>query len=330
MTNDTIQLRDIYLARQRIAGVARKTPLLTSPVMSEHLAASVYLKYEGVQETGSFKIRGAANKLLSLTEEERRRGVIAFSTGNHGRAVAYVAKRLGIRAVICLSRRVPGFRVEAMRQLGAQVEVHGASQDETYDHALQLQKEQGLTMINPFDDPQVIAGQGTIGLELLEALPDVDTVLVPLSGGGLIAGIALALKSADPNIRVLGVSMGCAPAMYHSLKAGRPVEVPEQDSLADALLGGIGLDNRYTFAMTRQYVDEVILVSEPEIAAGMAWILNHHRLVAEGSGAVGISALLQGRTGPLGERVAVVVSGNNVEIAKLTAVAGQRHLQAGR
>ncbi len=244
-------LRDIYLARQRIAGLARRTPLVRSAGLSERTGAAVYLKPESLQETGSFKIRGAANKLLSLTAEERARGVVAVSSGNHGRAVAYVAQQLGVRAVICVSERVPAGKVEAIRRLGAELVVHGASYDEAEAHSLRLQAERGLTRVDPFDDPAVIAGQGTIGLELLEDLPQVETVVVPLSGGGLISGIAIALKAANPAIRVIGVSMDRAPVMVHSLRAGRLLELPEEDTLADALAGGIGLDNRYTFRLVQ-------------------------------------------------------------------------------
>ncbi|MCK8601436.1 hydroxyectoine utilization dehydratase EutB [Desulfoferrobacter suflitae] len=321
MQQSEISLKEIYRAKERISSIAWQTPLIPSPSLSELTGDSVYLKYEGLQPTGSFKIRGAANKLLSLSEEEKSRGVIAFSTGNHGRAVAAVAKQLGIRAVICLSNRVPQYRVEAMRQLGAEVAVHGVSQDEAYAYAIELQREQKLTMIKPFDDPFIIAGQGTIGLELMEDRPDIDTAIVPVSGGGLVAGIAFALKSADPSLRVIGVSMECAPAMYHCLKEGRPVEIEEKDSLADALLGGIGLDNRYTFPMTQTYVDDMVLVSEDEIARGMFFALDKHHLVVEGSGAVGIAALLSGKTANLGKNIAVVMSGSNVDIALLTRIA---------
>ena len=323
MQDNDFSLRDIYTAKNRIGSIAQKTPLIFSSSLSELTGSSVRLKYEGLQPTGSFKIRGAANKLLSLTDKEKSRGVIAFSTGNHGRAVAAVARQLGIRAVICLSMRVPQYRVDAMRQLGAEVAVHGVSQDEAYEHALKLQREQSLTMIKPFDDPFVIAGQGTIGLELLDDLPAIDTAVVPVSGGGLIAGIAFALKSAHPSIRVIGVSMECAPAMYHCLKAGHPVEIEEKDSLADALLGGIGLDNEYTFEMTKRYVDDVVLVSEDEIAKAMFYTLDKHHLVVEGSGAVGISALLSGKIANLGRNVAVVISGSNVDVSLLTKIAVQ-------
>jgi len=300
--------------------------LIPSHQLSRYTGSNVHLKLENMQKTGSFKVRGAANKLLSLSEEERHRGVIAFSTGNHGRAVAYVARQLGINAVICLSKRVPQYRVNAMKQLGAEVVQYGKSQDEAYKHALSLQKKRGLTMINPFDDPFIIAGQGTIGLEILEDLPSVDTVIVPVSGGGLIAGIALAVKSADPTIRVIGVSMDCAPAMYQSLKAGKPVEVEEKDSLADALLGGISLDNQYSFRMVQECVDDLILVSEEEIAEGMFFVFDRHHLVTEGAAVVGISAILSDKlSGSKGNNVVVLLSGGNVDIQLLTGIAMERY-----
>jgi len=281
----------------------------------------VYLKLESVQTTGSFKIRGAANKMLSLAPDERERGVITVSSGNHGRAVSYVAGQLGIQAVICISTRVPGNKVEAIGRLGAEVVVHGESYDEADQHALQLQQEQGLTMIHPFDDPFTIAGQGTIGLELLEDLPEIDTVVVPLSGGGLMAGIALALKSANPAIRTIGVSMDRAPVMVHSLRAGKPIEMEEEETIADALAGGIGLDNRYTFGIIQEYVDDTLLVSEEEIADTMAFALEKHHLVVEGGGAVGIAALLHRKVQEIGRNVAVVVSGSNVELPLLLKIA---------
>ena len=325
MSASDVTMLDIYLARQRIASVARKTPLVHCPLLSERTGGSVYLKLENLQETGSFKIRGAANKLLSLTADEKARGVIAVSSGNHGRAVSYVAKRLGINAVICLSKRVPRNKVGAIKRLGAEVVVYGECYDEAEKRALYLQKERGLTMIEPFDDPFVIAGQGTIGLELLEDFPQVSTAIVPLSGGGLIAGIALALKSANPAIRVVGVSMERAPVMYYSLKAGAPIEMEEEETLADGLAGGIGLDNKYTFRMVRKYVDDVVLVSEEAIAEAMAFALEKHHLVVEGAGAVGIAALLQRKVERVGPNVAVIVSGGNVDIPVLLKIA-QDHI----
>ncbi len=326
MKSDTrVTLREIFAARKRTAGIVRRTPLISSSLLSNKIGVSVYLKLETLQQTGSFKVRGAANKLLALSQTERQRGVIAFSTGNHGRAVAHIGKRLGIATTICLSERVPQYRVEAMKQLGAEVLQHGTSQDEAYAAALKLEKDKGLKMINPFDDPLIIAGQGTIGLEVLEDLPEVDTVIVPLSGGGLISGVALAMKTADPKIRVIGVSMECAPAMYHCIQAGKPVEIEERDSLADALLGGIGLDNQYTFPMVRDYVDDIVLVSEEAIAEAMFFAFDGLRLVVEGAGAVGIAALLNQKPLQLGKKVVVVLSGANVDVSQLTAIASKRY-----
>ncbi len=322
MAVHNLNLRDIYLARQRIRPVVRRTPLIPSPSLSERVGASVYLKLENLQETGSFKLRGATNKILSLTAEEQGRGVITVSTGNHGRAVSYVARRLGVHAVICLSQLVPENKIQALNQLGAEVVVHGHSYDEAMARAIQLQDERGLTWIDPFDNPFVIAGQGTIGLELLEDLPQLDAAIVPLSGGGLISGVALALKSIDQRIPVIGVSMDRAPVMYHSLQAGAIIEMEELPTLADALAGGINLDNQHTFRMVQRYVDETLLVSEEEIAAAMAFVLDQHHLVVEGGGAVGIAALLHGKAGSLGRNVVVVVSGGNVDSAVLASIIG--------
>jgi threonine dehydratase len=317
-------LQDIYRARRRIASIARRTPLIHSPWLTEHIGSSIYLKPENLQETGSFKIRGAANKLLGLTAEEKARGVVTVSSGNHGRAVSCVAGRLGIDAVVCLSERVPANKVEAIRRFGAETVVHGQSYDEADAHAARLQQERGLTWVHPFDDPAIIVGQGTIGLELLEDLPEIDTAVVPLSGGGLIAGIALALKSANPAIHVVGASMDRAPVMFHSLRAGKPIEMEEEETIADALAGGIGLDNQHTFRMVQEYVDETVLVSEEEIAEAMACALEAHHLVVEGGGAVGLAALLNRRAKELGHRVVVVLSGGNVDLSLLVEIAGGR------
>jgi threonine dehydratase len=313
-------LQDVYKAKRRIGSVAQRTPLVPSPMLAERTGTSVHLKLESLQRTGSFKIRGAANKMLSLTGTEKARGVITVSSGNHGRAVATLAQSLGIRAVICMSSRVPRDKVEAIRQLGAEVVLHGNSYEEAEVRALHLLEQRGLTMIEPFDDPLVIAGQGTIALEILEDLPEVDTVIVPLSGGGLLSGIALAMKEANPSIRTIGVSMDRAPVMYHSLRAGRPIEMEEEDTLADALVGNIGVDNRFTFRMIQQYVDDVVLVSEEEIAEAMALALKEHRLIVEGGGAVGIAALWRHKVDRLAGSAAVVVSGGNADLPSLVGI----------
>ena len=325
MPHRELALRDVYLARQRIMSIAQRTPVIEAPRLSERGKTKVVLKLENLQTTGSFKIRGATNKLLSLSEEERSRGVVTSSSGNHGRAVSYVAGRLGIQATICIPDTVPDNKRKAIRQLGAELLVAGATYDEASDTAARLQEERGLTMIHPFDDPLVIAGQGTIGLELLEDFPEIDTVLVPLSGGGLMAGIAFVLKSAHPTLRTIGVTMERGPAMVESLRAGKVVEIVEEPTLADALAGGLGGENVYTFEMIREYVDDTILVSEQEIAAAMAFALKEYHLVVEGGGAVGIAALMSQKVRELGKNVAVVLSGSNVDIPILLETVQNQH-----
>ena len=319
-----LTLAEVYRARAAIAPWVRRTPLVRSDALARRLGRSVHLKLETLQETGSFKLRGATNRMLALSPAERQRGVVAVSTGNHARAVAHAAKELSVPAMVFMSTLVPENKVEAVRALGAEVRIAGEGQDAAEADARRLAEEHGSVFVSPFEDLQVIAGQGTIGLELLEDLPDLDTVLVPLSGGGLIGGIALALKSADPSIRVIGVSMERGAAMYESLRAGRPVEVAEQPSLADSLGGGIGLDNRYTFALVRDLVDELVLVSEDEIAAAMAHCYWREQQIVEGGGVVGIAVLLAGKIERLGERIVAVLSGRNVDMRRLTEIVAAR------
>jgi threonine dehydratase len=324
MADIDLTMRDIYSARARIAPLVRKTPLVTSPELAELTGSEIALKLENLQETGSFKPRGAANKVLSLEPEARQRGVITVSSGNHGRALAYVAQRLGLRAVVCLYEKVPANKRDATRKLGAEVVVKGSTYEEANEEAYRRVEKEGLEMIHPYDDPVVIAGQGTIGLELLEEFPDLDTVVIPLSGGGLLGGIAFALKSADPKIQVVGVMMERGPAMVESLRAGRIVDIVEEPTLADALAGNLP-PNQYTFELVQKTVDEAVLVSEEEIAAAMAFALERHHLVVEGSGAVGIAALMSGKIQHLGKHVAVVISGANVDMPLLLHVV-QDHL----
>jgi threonine dehydratase len=308
-----LQLNDIYLARQRIAALVRCTPMEHSPSLSRRLGVPVYLKLESQQITGSFKLRGASNAVAQLNAEQKACGVVAASTGNHGRALAYAASQQGVKATICLSHLVPGNKVQAIRDLGAQVRIVGQSQDDAQREAERIACEHGATLLPPFDHPAIIAGQGTLGLEILEQQPDVAQVLVPLSGGGLFAGVALALKSANLQIVTHGISMQRGAAMHASLEAGRPVEVEELPTLADSLGGGIGLDNRYTFSMTRDTCDHLHLLSEASIANAIRHAYREERLVLEGAAAVGIAALLEGLIESRGP-VVVVVSGRNVDI----------------
>ena len=309
-----VALGDLYRARRAISPWVRRTPLVRSASLSQLTGAEVHLKLETAHETGAFKIRGATNRLSALDSQERGRGVVTVSTGNHGRAVALAARRAGAKAVICLSELVPANKRAAIESLGAELRIHGRSQDEAEIEAERLARDRGLVPVHPFDDPHVIAGQGTIGLELLEDLGAVDTVVAGLSGGGLIGGIAVAIKAANPAARIIGVSMERGPAMIESIRAGRPVPVTEEPSLADSLGGGIGLENRHTFELVRRLVDDYVLVSEQEIAAGMTHLLRHERLVAEGGASVGVAAMLAGRVPELRGNVACVISGNNVDM----------------
>lgn len=306
----TVTLEHIRAARARIDGQVRRTFTDLSPVLSERVGQPVHLKLEHQQITGSFKLRGASNAVACLSDAERAAGVVAVSTGNHGRALAHAAKAAGTRAVIAMSNLVPQVKRDAIAALGAETRIAGASQDEAQLVVDRLVAEAGMTMVPPFDDARVIAGQGTLGLEMLEDVPDVATLLIPLSGGGLLAGVAAAAKAVRPTVRVVGLTMRRGAAMQASLAAGHPVEVSEVETLADSLGGGIGADNRLTFAMVRDLVDDVILLSEAEIAAGIRHLYAVERQIVEGGGAVGVAAILAGRIASDGPVVALLSGGN--------------------
>lgn len=311
MSDELIGLDDIFRARRDVANRVRRTPLVRSESLTAALAAPVHLKLEHHQITGSFKLRGATNAIANLTRRQREAGVVGVSTGNHGRGLAHAASAAGVRCVVCMSRLVPENKVEAIRALGADVRIVGDSQDEAQVEVDRLVVEEGMTVLPPFDHRDVIAGQGTLGLEIVEDLPEVDTVLVPLSGGGLIAGIALAVKAARPAARLVGITMERGAAMIESVRAGAPVAVEETASLADSLGGGIGLDNQYTFAIVRDLVDDFVLVSEDDIANAMRHAYFEERQVIEGGAAVGIAALVSSAIVDPGVTVAVL-SGCNV------------------
>ncbi|MBB5574192.1 MULTISPECIES: hydroxyectoine utilization dehydratase EutB [Rhizobium] len=309
-----VTLPDIEEARRRIAGHVVSTPLLRSQALSRQSGAPIFLKLENHQKTGSFKLRGATNAILCLSEDARSRGLATASTGNHGRAVAHAARTLGARATICLSGLVPANKVEAIRSLGAEIRIVGRSQDDAMREVERLVSEEGMSFVPPFDDAGVIAGQGTIGLEIADSMPDVTLVLVPLSGGGLASGVAAAIKGRRLQARVIGISMERGAAMAASIAAGAPLDVQEVETLADSLGGGIGLDNRLTFAMCRDLLDNVILLSESEIAEGIRHAALVEGEIVEGAGAVGIAALLAGKIRPDGP-TAIVVSGGNIDPA---------------
>lgn len=311
--NAFVTIEEIEAARQTIGGTIRHTPVERSSSLSARCGVPVTLKLEHHQQSGSFKFRGATNAVLGLSDAEREAGVVAVSTGNHGRGLARACATAGVRCIIAMSALVPKNKVEAIREEGAEVLIHGRSQDEAQQEVDRL-VEGGMTMIPPFDHRRVIAGQGTLGLEILDAVPDVSCVLVQLSGGGLISGVAAAIKAKRPEVRIVGVSMERGAAMHASLREGRPVEVEELPTLADSLGGGIGLKNVHTFAMVRELVDEVVLLSEAEIAAGIRHAYWQERQIVEGSGAVGIGALLADKVRPEGPTV-LVLSGGNIDMA---------------
>jgi threonine dehydratase len=316
---------DVAAAGIRVAEVAIRTPLVPSVALSRRCGVEVTLKLESVQPTGSFKIRGAASKIGSLDAEVAARGVVTASTGNHGRAVAHVAARLDVPATICLSDNVPAGKVRALEALGCEVVIGGQSQAAALVTAADLVAQRDATLVHPFDDVEVIAGQGTIASEMLEDAPDVTTVLIPLSGGGLAAGIAVATKTADPGIRLVGISMERAAVMAASLDAGHPVDLPEEPTLADSLQGGIGLDNATSFPILAALLDEVVLIDEQAIWDGMRFAFDEHRLVLEGGGAVGIAALLHGAVDVSEDgHVVIVASGANAEPAHIAALAEGR------
>lgn len=311
--SDFVTLADIEAARERIAGKIVRTPTVQSVALSDLMGVPVFLKLEHRQTTGAFKLRGASNAIGMLSSDERRRGVIAASTGNHGRALAYAAKLEAISAIICMSSLVPQNKVGEICRLGAEIRIVGKSQDDAQAEVERLVKDWGLIMVPPFDNAAVIAGQGTIGLEIIDDVPDVAMVVVPVSGGGLGAGTAAAVKTLRPQARIVGISMQRGAAMSASIRAGRPVLVEEEKSLADSLGGGIGLDNHLTFSMCRALLDDMILLTEDEIAAGITHAYAREREIIEGAAAVGIGALLAGKLKPTGP-VVVILSGANIDM----------------
>jgi threonine dehydratase len=323
----TVTLADILAAQKVIRGLADATPLVPSPFMSNVTGQDFMLKLENTQPIGAFKLRGAMNAVM--TQPDTVRGVVCCSTGNHGRGVAYAASMRGIRAVICMSNLVPSAKVDGIRALGAEVRIVGRSQDEAMTESRRLCAVDGLVEISPFDDLAVIAGQGTIGLEMLEQRPDLTVILVPLSGGGLAAGIAVAAKAINPAIRLIGITMQEGAAMHASIRAGQPVEVAEVSSLADSLGGGIGLQNRLTFPICRDFLDDVVLVSEEEIRHAMQVLFFEDRMVAEGASVVGLAATLAGKLPRFDGPVGTVITGRNLDMAIFSRIMAGQDVQIG-
>ncbi|WBU63899.1 hydroxyectoine utilization dehydratase EutB [Paracoccus aerodenitrificans] len=311
-----ITFEDIQAASGRIRDMVRVTPVKPSATLSGLAGGPVWLKCEHRQETGAFKLRGASNAVARLGDVA---GVTTASTGNHGRALAHAARQLGLPAVICVSKLVPQNKLDAINALGAEARVTGMSQDQAFEEARRLQRDEGFALIPPFDHPDVIAGQGTLGLEILDQVPDAGAIAVPLSGGGLLAGVALAAKALRPDIRIIGISMKRGAAMAASLHAGQPVEVEELETLADSLGGGIGTANRYTFRMVRDLMDDLILLSEAEIAAGIRHLAVEDAETVEGAAAVGAAAVLAGKL-KADSPLVLILSGGNIDPARHAAI----------
>ncbi len=319
-----LTLEMIRSARRALEGVARVTPL--NP--TKNLGENVYIKCENLQLTGAFKLRGAYNKLRSLTPEEAARGVIACSAGNHAQGIALSAARLGIQSVICMPAGAPISKIEATRNYGAQVVLVPGVYDDAAAEAARLCKEQGYTFAHPFNDPYVIAGQGTIGLEILEQLPDVEQIVVPIGGGGLIAGVAFAVKHLKPSCRVIGVQAEGAASMWASHNAGQVTALSSVSTIADGIAVKVPAD--LTFALCQKYVDEIVTVKDSEIAAAITTLMEDQKIVSEGAGATTVAAVLYGKVSTAHQKTVCLVSGGNVDITMLSKIITKGLTTSGR
>lgn len=321
-----ISLDKIYHARYVLKEVIRDTDVIYAPHINPE--AQIYLKTENLQITGSFKVRGAYYKISQLSDEEKKRGVIACSAGNHAQGVALAAQKAGIHAVICLPDGAPISKVEATKSYGAEVVLVEGVYDDAYERALQLRDERGYTFIHPFDDELVIEGQGTIGLELMEQIPDMDAVIVPVGGGGLISGVAFAIKALNPDVKVYGVQAAGAPSMVSSLREKEIVHLPSVSTIADGI--AVKTPGENTFALTSQYVDEVVTVTDDEIAAAILALMEQQKLVTEGAGAISVAAAMWGKVPVKGKKVVCLLSGGNVDVSILSRVIDRGLLMSGR
>jgi threonine dehydratase len=328
-TTTSLTLTDILAARERIEAAVYRTPCMRSEMLSRMSELSVFLKLENLQMTGSFKERGALNRIAMLTPEQERRGVVAASAGNHAQGVAYHATRRGIRAVIVMPLTTPLVKVTATRGFGAEVVLHGGNYDEACTEATRLCEAEGMTFIHPFDDALVMAGQGTIGLELLEQVEDLQAVVAPIGGGGLIGGIACAVKEIKPSVRVVGVQTSRLPSMRDAVEARHPVTLEPATTIADGI--AVRRAGEVTFPVVERYVDEIVTVDEDEIASAILTLLEREKTLAEGAGATALAAVLQKRTSLAeGTRTAVLVGGGNIDVTLLSRIIERGLVQDGR
>jgi threonine dehydratase len=323
-----VGFEDIIAARERIRSQLYVSPCAYSETISRMTGSRVFFKLENLQVTGSFKERGALNRLLTLDKEQKHRGVIAASAGNHGMAVAFHSRRLGIAATIVMPVPAPLIKVTCVERYGARTRLHGADYDGAFNEARRIAEAQGLTLIHGFEDPAVIAGQGTVGLELAEQNPELDAALVPVGGGGLIAGIALALKRLRPEIRIIGVQAEKIPSMRAALEQGRVVHVPPAITIADGI--AIRTVGEMALEIAQSHVDEIVTVSEGEIASAVLLLLEIEKTVAEGAAAVPLAALVNRKVDVAGRQVALVVSGGNIDVNLVSRIIERGLIQDGR
>ncbi len=321
-----LTLDKIYKASHTLREVIRSTDLIKAPKINTE--ADVYLKTENLQVTGSFKVRGAYYKISQLTEEERKRGVIACSAGNHAQGVALAATKAGIKSLICLPDGAPISKVEATKSYGAEVCLVEGVYDDAYQRALQLRDEKGYTFIHPFDDENVIAGQGTIGLELLDQLPDMDAVVVPIGGGGLISGVAYAIKQLAPHIKVYGVQAAGAPSMANSVLDGKIERLNNVSTIADGI--AVKQPGELTYSLVKEYVDEIVTVTDDEISGAILALIEQQKLIAEGAGAVSVAAVMFNKVPVKGKKVVCLVSGGNIDVTILSRVIRRGLVKSGR
>ncbi|MDR7416417.1 MAG: threonine ammonia-lyase [Armatimonadota bacterium] len=323
-----IRLEDIREAAAALRPHVHQTPLLRAGALGRLAGVELWLKAENLQRTGSFKVRGAFNRIRLLSVEERRRGVVAASAGNHAQGVALAARELGVRATVVMPEGAPLVKVESTRGYGAEVVLYGQDFEEAFAHARTLQEQHGAVLVHAFDDPAVIAGQGTVGLEIVDQLPEVEAVVVPVGGGGLAAGVAVAVKSLRPDVRVVGVQAAAAPAVWRAWHEGRVVEVPARRTLADGL--AVRSTREGVLRLLRRWVDDMVTVEEDELAGAMVLLLERAKLVAEGAGAAAVAALVYGKTELRDVRTVAVVSGGNVDLNTLVRVVDRGLVKTGR
>ena len=311
-----LTLDNIYTAANLLSDAVKKTDLVHAPRLCPEV--DLYLKTENLQTTGSFKLRGAYYKMSRLTDIERARGVIACSAGNHGQGVALAATRYGIKSVICLPDHAPISKINATKRYGGEVCLVSGVYDDAYERALSLCREHNYSFIHPFDDNDVIAGQGTVALEILDQLSDIDAVVLPIGGGGLAAGISFVMKSINPKIKIIGVLAEGAPSMLNSIRQGKPVELSSAYTIADGI--AVKKPGRISFDICSRYLDDIVTVSDDEISSAILTLMERHKLVTEGAGAAAIAAIMFGKINLIGKRAVAIISGGNIDLNTLAEV----------